>query len=98
MFGDQTFAMRRADVLTYRSDPLSAALTIVGPVSPRLHITSSGTDADFDVKLIDVFPGDARSGSNPVPDDIPVSSDATAGYAQLVRGEPMRAKFRESFS
>jgi putative CocE/NonD family hydrolase len=96
MFGDQSFAAKRADVLTYVSDPLSSDVTVAGPVSPRLHVSSSGTDADFDVKLIDVFPGEPRDGSNPLPDDVP--ADGPAGYAQLVRGEPMRARFRESLS
>jgi len=96
MFGDQAFAATRADVLTYVSDPLSVDVTVAGPVSPRLHVSSSGTDADFDVKLIDVFPGVRRDGSEPLPDDVP--TDGPAGYAQLVRGEPMRARFRESMS
>jgi putative CocE/NonD family hydrolase len=98
MFGDQTFASKRPDVLTYVSDPLTEDLTVVGPVAPRLHVSSSGTDSDFDVKLIDLFPGEPRAGSNPLPDDVPVASPATAGYAQLIRGEPMRARFRESWS
>ena len=76
MFGDQRFAAKRPDVLTYVGDPLEADLTVAGPVSPHLHVSTSGTDSDFDVKLIDVFPGD--------------------GLEQLVRGEPMRAKFRNS--
>jgi putative CocE/NonD family hydrolase len=96
MYGDQSFAAKRADVLTYVSDPLAFDVTVVGPVSPRLQVSSTGTDADFDVKLIDVFPGQRRDESNPLPDDVP--TDGPAGYAQLVRGEPMRAKFRESMS
>ena len=82
MFGDQRFASRRADVLTFMGDPLTEDLTLAGPVSPRLQVSTSGTDSDFDVKLIDVYP-DAGS---------------TPGYQLLVRGEPMRAKFRKSFS
>lgn len=77
MVGDQRFAARRPDVLTWASEPLGQDLTIAGPILPRLYIASSGTDSDFDVKLIDVHPD---------------------GYAQLVRGEPMRAKFRNSLS
>jgi putative CocE/NonD family hydrolase len=82
MFGDQRFASRRADVLTFISDPLTEDLTLVGPVSPRLQVSTSGTDSDFDVKLIDVYP----------------HAEPTPGYQLLVRGEPMRAKFRNSFS
>jgi putative CocE/NonD family hydrolase len=96
MFGDQSFAAARPDVLTYVSDPLPSDLTVAGPVSPRLHVSSTGTDADFDVKLIDLFPGERRDGSNPLPDDVP--TDGPPGYAQLVRGEPMRARFRSSMS
>ncbi|HEX7018693.1 MAG TPA: CocE/NonD family hydrolase [Gemmatimonadaceae bacterium] len=96
MYGDQSFAVARPDVLTYVSDPLTADLTVAGPVSPHLHVSSSGTDADFDVKVIDLFPGEPRAGANPLPDDVP--TDGVAGYAQLVRGEPMRARFRESLS
>lgn len=77
MVGDQRFAVRRPDVLTYVSEPLQQEVTVAGPVLPRLQVASSGTDSDFDVKLIDVHPD---------------------GYAQLVRGEPMRAKFRNSLS
>ena len=56
MTGDQRFASKRADVLTYQTEPLTEDVTIIGPVSPVLHVATSGTDADFDVKLIDVFP------------------------------------------
>jgi len=80
MTGDQRFAAKRPDVLTYVSDPLTAGVTVAGPVSPRLQVSTSGTDADFDVKLIDVFPGEGTA----------------AGSDQLVRGEPMRARFRTS--
>jgi hypothetical protein len=82
MYGDQRFVAKRADVLTYVSDPMSQDLTIAGPVSPRLQVSTTGTDSDFDVKVIDVYPSDS----------------VNAGYEQLVRGEPMRAKFRNSFS
>jgi putative CocE/NonD family hydrolase len=77
MYGDQRFASRRADVLTYRTDPLDRDMTVAGPLAARLEASSSGTDSDFVVKLID--------------------EDST-GYQQLVRGEPMRARFRSSFS
>jgi putative CocE/NonD family hydrolase len=82
MFGDQRFASRRADVLTFMSDPLTEDLTLAGPVSPHLQVSTSGTDSDFDVKLIDVYP----------------DAGPTPGYQLLVRGEPMRAKFRKSLS
>ncbi len=82
MYGDQRFATRRADVLTYRSDVLNQDVTVAGPIAVRLRASSSGTDSDFDVKLIDE-------------DD---THEPRPGYQQLVRGEPMAARFRNSFS
>ena len=82
MYADQRFAASRPDVLTYRTDPLDSDVTVAGPVEVRLQVARTGTDADFAVKLIDE---DARPNGTP-------------GYQQLVRGEPMRARFRNSFS
>ncbi len=82
MYGDQRFASIRPDVLTYRTDPLNQNLTLVGPVAVQLQVSSSGTDADFVVKLIDEQASDTSS----------------PGYQQLVRGEPMAARFRNSFT
>jgi putative CocE/NonD family hydrolase len=90
MTADQRFAARRPDVLVYQTEPLDRDLTILGPVSPVLHVATSGTDADFIVKLIDVFPDDAPR--NPAD-----SGFVVAGYQQLVRGEPFRGRFRRSF-
>ncbi len=90
--GDQRFAARRPDVLVYQTDALTEDITIAGPVSPVLHVATSGTDADFVVKLIDVFPDDAPNW----PGDS--SGFRVAGHQQLVRGEPFRGKFRKSFS
>ncbi len=99
MTDDQRFAARRADVLVYQTDPLEEDVTIAGPVSPKLKIASSGTDSDFVVKLIDVYPDD-------YPDNAPANagkgvlatpSVRMGGYQQLLRGEPMRAKFRNSW-
>lgn len=82
MVADQRFVRNRPDILTYETEPLKEDLTIAGPISPTLFVSTSGTDSDFDVKLIDVYPDDAP---------------ALAGYEQLVRGEPFRGKFRNSF-
>ena len=60
-------------------------------MSPRLWVSSSGTDSDFDVKLIDVYPVNL-----PDPDPNPTGVHM-GGYQELVRGEPFRAKFRRSF-
>ena len=99
MVDDQRFASYRPDVLVYETDPLEEDLTIAGPISPRLKIASSGTDSDFDVKLIDVYPEsdppvDERSGGKRILDAPPLHM---GGYQQLLRGEPFRAKFRNSW-
>ena len=95
MVADQRFASRRADVLVYQTPPLEEDLVIAGPITASLQVSTTGTDADFVVKVIDVYP-----------DDYPLQADeqrtgATlskmGGYQQLVRGEPFRGKFRRSF-
>jgi putative CocE/NonD family hydrolase len=96
MTDDQRFAAQRPDVLVYVSEPLERDLTIAGPVTPSLRVSTSGTDSDFDVKLIDVYPDDF-----PEPAAGPGAGRSgviMAGYQQLVRGEPFRGKFRNSFS
>jgi uncharacterized protein len=107
--GDQRFASSRTDVLTYQSDVLEEDVTIAGPISPKLFISSSGTDSDFVVKLIDVYPpersesGSSGNGGEEKPaersqrKDVAVPKNILASYQQLVRGEPLRAKFRFSF-
>ncbi len=103
MLSDQRFAAKRPDVLTYMSDPLTEDVTIAGPLSPHLQVSTSGTDSDFDVKLIDVYPADydlalaTPEREGPLT-DVPMPSEKMGGYEQLVRGEPMRAKFRNSWS
>lgn len=98
MVDDQRFASYRPDVLVYESEPLKEDVTIAGPISPRLFVASSGTDSDFDVKLIDVYPEDAKAGpggeqSKRILGEPPL---LMGGYEQLLRGEPFRAKFRHS--
>ena len=100
MVDDQRFASSRPDVVTYQSDPLPEDFTIAGPIAPHLKVSSSGTDSDFDVKLIDVYPdedapaGDSAQPNKHVLDEPPVHM---GGYQQLLRGEPFRAKFRSSW-
>jgi putative CocE/NonD family hydrolase len=100
MADDQRFASTRADVLVYVSEPLTEDVTIAGPVKPKLKIASTGTDSDFVVKLIDVYPYDyplppgMDAGNKRIVGAAPV---VMGGYQQLVRGEPMRAKFRDSW-
>ena len=100
MVDDQRFASRRPDVLVYETEPLKEDVTIAGPIAPKLKIASSTTDADFVVKLIDVYPNDypdapeTSTGNKRILSAPPLHM---GGYQQLLRGEPMRAKFRESW-
>ena len=92
MYEDQRFAASRPDVLVYESDVLKEDVTISGNVFADLFVSTTGTDADFVVKLIDVYPGDA-------PNNSPVNPNMKmGGFQLLIRGEVMRAKFRNSFS
>lgn len=91
MVDDQRFATTRQDVLVYESDVLQEAVTVAGPITATLYVSTTGTDSDFVVKLIDVFPNDT-----PDPDPNPTGV-RMGGYQMLVRGEPMRARFRNSF-
>jgi putative CocE/NonD family hydrolase len=91
MLDDQRFASSRTDVLVYATDPLAEDVTIAGAITPRLFVSTSGTDTDWVVKLIDVYSGDFP---NPEPNPTGVQM---GGYQQLVRGEAMRGKFRNSF-
>jgi putative CocE/NonD family hydrolase len=91
MTRDQRFAARRPDVLVYQTEPLKGDVAVAGPIGVDLWVSTSGTDSDFVVKLIDVYPKDFP---DPDPgDDLPMG-----GFQQLVRGEPFRAKFRSSFT
>ena len=98
MVDDQRFASYRPDVLVYESEPLKEDVTIAGPISPRLMVASTGTDSDFDVKLIDVYPEDAKAGpgGEQGKDVVGAAPLLMGGYEQLLRGEPFRAKFRNS--
>jgi putative CocE/NonD family hydrolase len=92
MVEDQRFASTRTDVLTYRSDELTGDVTLAGPVTASLDVSTTGTDSDWVVKLIDVYPEDY-----PDPDPNPAGV-RMGGYQQLIRGEAMRGKFRHSYS
>ena len=91
MVDDQRFAATRSDVLVYQSEVLTEPLTVAGPITATLYVSTTGTDSDFIVKLIDVFPNDTPD-PNPNPTGVKMG-----GYQMLVRGEPMRARFRNSF-
>ena len=106
MVSDQRFAASRPDVLVYETPLLQEDVTIVGPISPRLFVSTTGTDSDWDVKLIDVYPPDYPDSKLDAPrpedrnkprTDVPPPSFTMGGYQQLVRGEPFRGKFRHNF-
>jgi putative CocE/NonD family hydrolase len=100
MVDDQRFASTRPDVLVYETEPLEEDVTIAGPISPKLTVASTGTDSDFDVKLIDVYPNNypdpdnLLNGNKRILDTPPLHM---GGYQELLRGEPFRAKFRNSW-
>jgi putative CocE/NonD family hydrolase len=83
MSDDQRCYVSRSDVVTFATTPLPADVTLGGEIRARLNVSTTGTDADYVVKLIDVYPA---------------TDSVNAGYAQLVRGEIMRARFRRSFA
>ena len=89
MSEDQRFAVGRPDVLTFTTDPLTEDLTFGGEIMAKLNIASTATDADFAVKLIDVYPEDF------VPKE---KKDGViyGNYHQMVRSEIMPARFRNS--
>jgi hypothetical protein len=77
--------------MTYQTDLLSDDITLTGPLTADLFVSTTGTDADYIVKLIDVFPEDTKS---EVSDDVKVP---LGGYQMLVRAEIFRGKYRNSF-
>jgi len=98
MVSDQRFAETRPDVLVYQSEVLDEDVTIAGPVNPRLWVSTSGTDSDWVVKLIDVYPQkEPEERRRRAGNDVPVPETDLAGWEQLIRGEPFRGKFRHSW-
>lgn len=98
MTDDQRFAARRPDVLVFQTDVLAEDVTVTGPVIANLLTSISTTDADFVVKLIDVFPDDL--GFNNVDiyaEEDPACTYPMGGYQMLVRGEVFRGRYRNSF-
>ncbi|MBX3190945.1 MAG: CocE/NonD family hydrolase [Labilithrix sp.] len=91
MTEDQRFAGRRPDVMVYATGDLTSDVTLAGPLEAALWVTTTGTDADFVVKLVDVYPQDHAD-----PDPNPTGA-RLGGYQQLVRAEIMRGKYRNSF-
>jgi putative CocE/NonD family hydrolase len=91
MLEDQRFASTRQDVLVYQTEELKEDVLISGPIQAKLFVSSSGTDSDFIVKLIDVYPGTAK-------DNDPNPAGVRMGHFQmLVSGEVFRAKYRNNY-
>lgn len=91
MVEDQRFAARRPDVLCYQSEVLAEDVTVSGPIVASLFVSTTGTDADWIVKLIDVYPPDA-------PDNKPNPGNVRMGdFQMLLAGEVFRSKYRTSF-
>jgi putative CocE/NonD family hydrolase len=110
MTEDQRFAAMRPDVLVYQTEPLTEDITVAGDIKPSLFISSSGTDSDFVVKLIDVFPDDYQYPTTgktlpngqpervKPPEEFASSVFQPAGYQMLLRGEPMPTRFRDGLT
>jgi len=94
MTEDQRFAAWRPDVLVYESEPLEEDLTIAGPLVANLWVSTTGRDADWIVKVIDVYPEDEPRFVEDRPDR---DEEDLRGTQRLVRAEVLRGRFRESF-
>ena len=92
MIADQRFAAERPDVLTFQTLPLPQDLTVAGPLAVDLWVSTSGTDADFVVKLIDVLPADAADPA------LGAQNTTLPGTQRLVRADVLRGRFRHSFT
>jgi putative CocE/NonD family hydrolase len=92
MTDDQRFASRRPDVLAYQTDVLTEDVTLAGPLLADLRVTTSGTDSDWIVKLIDVFPPDAKNYPSMA------TGKQLGGYQMMVRSEVIRGRYRESYA
>jgi uncharacterized protein len=92
MLQDQRFAATRPDVLVYQSDPLKESVTVAGPIQASLFVSTTGTDSDWVVKVIDRFPDDTPDpAANPC-------EVRLGGYEMMVRGDVLRGKFRNSLA
>ncbi|HJP61993.1 MAG TPA: CocE/NonD family hydrolase [Mucilaginibacter sp.] len=92
MVGDQRFAARRPDVLTYQTDVLDHDVTLAGNIWADLKVAITGTDADWVVKVIDVYPDSAKNNK------FTAKGAYMSNYEQMVRSEAMRGKYRNDFS
>ena len=86
MVEDQRFVAARPDVLVYETELLTEDVTIAGPIEATMHVATTGTDGDWVVKLIDVYPGDAPDPS-PNPQKVRMG-----GFQMLLAGDILRAQ------
>ncbi|MFZ2283473.1 MAG: CocE/NonD family hydrolase, partial [Lutibacter sp.] len=93
MTDDQRFAARRGDVLVFETDILKEDFTLAGDILAKLQVATTGTDADWIVKVIDVHPSDVEETNKKMQDHLKMSN-----YHLMVRSEVMRGKFRNSFT
>lgn len=93
MTEDQRFAARRPDVLVYEGAPLERDMTLAGPLEVELWVSTTGTDADWVVKIIDELPGETPGPKK----DAESGKRDRGGQQLLIRGEPFRGRFREGF-
>ena len=91
MVEDQRFAALRQDVLVYETDTLNKDVTLTGKITADLFVSTTSSDADFVVKVIDVLPGNETNQAGTLKDI------NMAGYQRLVRAEIMRGKFRNNY-
>ncbi len=91
MTDDQRFAARRPDVLAHQTEVLEEDITVAGPITAELWVSTSGTDSDWVVKLIDVYPNDATD-----PEEMPEGKHL-GGCQMMVRSEVIRGRFRDGY-
>ncbi len=95
---DQRFATARPDVLVYQTDVLTEDLTLAGQVGISLKVATTGTDADFIVKVIDVYPNSMPANPETPAAVAALTGESLNGYQQLVKGDVFRARWRDSYS
>ncbi len=93
MTDDQRFAARRPDVLVFETAVLSEDITLAGEIKAKLQVATTGTAADWIVKIIDVHPADTKENNDDLQDHLKMSN-----YHLMVRSEVMRGRFRNSFT
>jgi uncharacterized protein len=92
MSDDQRFSARRPDVLVFESEILENDITLAGEIMAKLKVSITGTDADWIVKLIDVYPGNTET-----PKEGVTANQKLSNYHQMVRSEALRGRYREAF-